>query len=144
LATSKHYYVSVNQLPVKLPEGQSAVQIVYNFQVLVSVSSPNKKPELTIKSVDAAKGEGDKPAIAVQVANGGEAHGYISQHRLKISETNAAGAEIFSKTISGAEFQQMVGYGLVATGQTRTVTVPVESAPKGGTFSAALLDERAQ
>lgn len=144
LATSKHYYVSVNQLPVKLPEGQSAVQIVYNFQVLVSVSSPNKKPELAIKSVAAAKGEGDKPAIAVQVANDGEAHGYISQHRLKISETNAAGTEIFSKMISGAEFQQMVGYGLVATGQTRTVTVPVEGAPKDGTFSAALLDERAQ
>ena len=26
-ATSKHYFVSINQLPVKMPEGQSAVQI---------------------------------------------------------------------------------------------------------------------
>ena len=30
LAKSKHYYVTVAQLPVQLPEGQSAIQILYN------------------------------------------------------------------------------------------------------------------
>ena len=94
LNASKHYYVSINQLPVKLPEGQSAVQVVYNFQVLVSVSSPDKKPQLTITSVAAATVNG-KPAVAITVQNGGEAHGYISQHRLKITATNASGAELF-------------------------------------------------
>ena len=38
LARSKHYYVTVAQLPVQMPQGQSAIQILYNFQVLVSVS----------------------------------------------------------------------------------------------------------
>jgi len=80
----------------------------------------------------------------VVVENSGQAHGYISQHRLKLSETNATGAEVFTKTISGAEFQQLVGYGLVASGQTRAVTVPVDGVPKGGKLSAVLLDERAQ
>lgn len=144
LAKSKHYYVGVNQLPVKLPEGQSAVQVVYNFQVLVSVSSPDKKPLLSITGVTAQTAEG-RAVAAVTVANSGQAHGYISQHRLKISETNAAGAEVYSKSISGSEFQQLVGYGLVATGQTRTVNVPLDAAaPKGGKLSAVLLDERAQ
>ena len=144
LAQSKHYYVGVNQLPVKLPEGQSAVQVVYNFNVLVSVSATSQKPQLTIRSVAPATADG-KPVASVTVQNSGPAHGYISQHKLKIVETSAAGAEVFSKTISGAEFQSLVGYGLVASGQTRTVNVPLDKAlPAGGKISAVLMDERAQ
>jgi len=143
LTASKHYYVSIDQLPVKLPEGQSAVQVVYNFQVLVSVSSPDKKPELAVTAVAPVIVDG-KPAVAITVRNNGQAHGYISQHRLKITATDSSGAEIFSKTISGAEFQQLVGYGLVATGQSRTVDVPVDQLPKSSKLSAILMDERAQ
>jgi len=143
LSGSKHYYVSINQLPVKLPEGESAVQVVYNFQVLVSVSSPDKKPALAITSVGTAEVNG-KPAVAITFSNSGQAHGYISQHRLKISATDSSGAELFSKTISGAEFQQLVGYGLVATGQTRTLDVPIDQLPKSAKLTAVLMDERAQ
>jgi P pilus assembly chaperone PapD len=144
LASSKHYYVSINQLPVKLPEGESAVQVVYNFQVLVSVSSPNRKPQLAITAVAPAVVDG-KSVAAVTVQNNGQAHGYISQHRLKIAAAGPGGAEVFSKTISGAEFQQLVGYGLVATGQTRTINVPMDkAAPAGAKLTAVLLDERAQ
>jgi fimbrial chaperone protein len=144
MTRSKHYYVSVNQLPVKLPEGQSAVQIVYNFNVLVSVSSPDQKPQLTITSVAPAVVDG-KAVAEVTVRNSGTAHGYISQHRLKIVETTATGAELESKTISGSEFQQLVGYGLVATNQTRTVDVPLNGpVPPGARLSAVFTDERSQ
>lgn len=144
LAQSKHYYVGIDQLPVKLPEGQSAVQIVYNFNVLVSVSGSDKKPQLEVKSAQPVTVDG-KPAIAVTVENDGQAHGYISQHRIKLTETSASGAELFSKTLTGAEFQQAVGYGLVASGQTRTVNIPVDSgAPAGARATAVLMDERGQ
>jgi P pilus assembly chaperone PapD len=144
LAASKHYYVSINQLPVKLPEGESAVQVVYNFQVLVSVSSPNKKPQLAITTVTPATVDG-KSVAAVTFRNSGQAHGYISQHRLKIAAAGPGGTELYSKTISGAEFQQLVGYGLVASGQVRTINVPVDkAAPANATLTAVLLDERAQ
>ena len=134
---------SINQLPVKLPEGESAVQVVYNFQVLVSVSAPDKKPQLAITAVGPAA-VNDKPAVAVTVQNTGQAHGYISQHQLKITATDPSGTELYSKTISGAEFQQLVGYGLVATGQTRIVNVPVENLPASAKLAATLMDERAQ
>jgi fimbrial chaperone protein len=144
ITQSKHYYVGIDQLPEKLPEGQSAVQIVYNFNVLVSVSSPDQKPQLAITSVAPATVDG-RTVAAITVHNGGTAHAYISQHKLKITETSAAGAELESKTISGSEFQQLVGYGLVATGQTRTVNVPLEGpVPAGARLSAVLTDERAQ
>lgn len=143
LAASKHYYVSVNQLPVKLPEGQSAVQIVYNFQVLVSVSGVGKQPILAIQSANVGEHDG-KPAPVLTVNNSGQAHGYLSQHRIKIVETGNGGAELFSKTISGSEFQQLVGYGIVASGQSRTMTLPIVLPSRTGHVTATLLDERAQ
>lgn len=143
LDASKHYYVSVNQLPVKLPEGQSAVQIVYNFQVLVNVSSPTAKPALAIDSVTIGTHEG-KAAPVLRVTNSGAAHGYLSQHRIVITEKNASGAEIFSRTMSGAEFQQLVGYGLVAAHQTRSLVIPIELPSKTGQVSAKMLEERAR
>lgn len=145
ITQSRHYYVSVNQLPVKMPEGQSAVQIVYNFNVLVSVSSPNQKPQINIVSVTPATAADGKPIAAITVQNSGQAHGYISQHRIKLTETSATGGELLSETISGSDFERLVGYGLVASGQTRTVNVPLDKAPPpGAKLSAVLTDERAQ
>ena len=40
LDRGKSYYVTVAQAPVTLPAGQSAIQVLYNFQVLVSVAPP--------------------------------------------------------------------------------------------------------
>lgn len=141
LDTSKHYYVSVNQLPVKMPEGQSAVQIVYNFQVLVNVSSPQGKPALTIDSVSFGTHDG-KPAPMLRVTNSGTAHGYLSQHRIAISEKDAKGTEIFARTMSGAEFQQLVGYGLIAAHQTRNIVIPVDLPSPTGQLTAKMLEER--
>lgn len=141
LVESRHYYVSLNQLPVKLPEGQSAVQIVYNFQVLVNVASPTGKAALSIQSVSVADHDG-KPTPVLHVRNDGDAYGYLSQHRIVISEKDATGKEIFSRTMSGAEFQQLVGYGLVAAHQTRILTVPVELPSRTGQVTATMLEER--
>ena len=143
LAASKHYYASVGQLPVKLPEGQSAVQIVYNFQVLVNVSAPNQEDSLAIRSAVIGDHDG-KPAPVIIVENSGRAHGYLSQHRLKIVEKDAAGAEIFSKMLSGGEFQQVVGYGLIASGQARTLLLPIDLPSRTGQLSVTLLDEQQQ
>lgn len=139
LAASHHYYASINQLPIKLPEGTSAVQVVYNFQVLVNVSGQGKTPRLSIKSAAIVDHDG-KPAPSITVQNSGGAHGYLSQRRLKIVETNDAGAQIFTKTMGGAEFQQLVGYGLIASGQVRTMVIPIELPSRSGHVTATLLD----
>lgn len=139
-AASHHYYVGINQLPVKLPEGQSAVQIVYNFNVLVSVGKTGGKPALAIRSVQVADNKG-KPAPAITVTNSGDTYGYVSQGRLRVTEKDAAGAVLLDQTLSGSQFQQMVGYGIVATGQTRTLTLPIDLPSRTGTLSATLLDE---
>jgi P pilus assembly chaperone PapD len=143
LAQSRHFFVTVAQLPVKLPEGQSAVQIVYNFQVLVSVAASTAKSALTVRSASIGEQDG-KPAPVIEVANNGAAHGYLSQASVQIVQADASGKELFSKTMSGAEFQQLAGYGLVASGQTRRMTLPLALPSKTGTITAQILEERSQ
>ncbi len=137
LAKSKHYYVTVAQLPIKLPEGQSAIQILYNFQVLISVGPLGVKPKITVQSAEVAAGPDGKLFAMVTVINESPAHGYLSNGNLRVVEKNQAGAQVFSKTLSGAEIQQTMGFGLIGGGQTRRVAVPVELPSADGTVEAS-------
>lgn len=143
VAESKHYYVSINELPVKLPDGQSALQILYNFKVLVSVGLATGKGQLAITATSVGESK-DKPAPVITVANTGTTYDYLSQHALQLVEKDAKGAEVFNRTVSGNEFSQLVGFGLVATGQTRSFTLPIELPTKDGTLTATLVEERGE
>lgn len=136
LARSRHYYLTVAQLPVKLPEGQSAIQILYNFQVLVSVAPMGVKPALSIQGTAIEKNDAGKPMPVVTVANTSEAHGYLSTGSLRIIERDASGKEIFRRSLSGAEIQQTMGFGLIGGGQTRKIRVPVELPQAEGSIEA--------
>ena len=137
LAKSKHYYVTVAQLPVKLPEGQSAIQILYNFQVLVSVTPAGAKPQITVQSAEIGKNAAGKPIAVLTVANDSAAHGYLANGRLRLVQKDAAGKQVFSKNLSGAEIQQSMGFGLIGGGQARKVSVPVELPSAEGSVEAS-------
>ena len=137
LAKSKHYYVTVAQLPIKLPEGQSAIQILYNFQVLISVAPLGVKPKIEVQSAEATPGAGGKTYATVTMVNQSPAHGYLSNGHLRIVEKDKSGAQVFSKSLSGAEIQQTMGFGLIGGGQTRRVAVPVELPSTDGTVEAS-------
>lgn len=54
LAKSKHFYVTVAQLPVQLPDNQSAIQVLYNFQVLTNVASAVGKAQMSVVKTEIA------------------------------------------------------------------------------------------
>ncbi len=137
LAASKHYYITVAQLPVKLPEGQSAIQILYNFQVLVSVGPAGVKPSLSVQSAAVGRNADGKPVPVITVANSSAAHGYLSNGRLRIVQKDAEGKEIFRRSLSGPEIQQTIGFGLIGANQSRVVQIPVELPSDAGTVEAA-------
>lgn len=141
LAGSKHYYITVAQLPVKLPEGQSAIQILYNFQVLASVSPAGAKPMLEVRSAEVGKNADGKPVAIVTVGNGSPVHGYLSANKLRIVERDAGGKEQFRRTLSGPEIQQTMGFGLIGGNQTRKITVPVELPLADGKVEATISPE---
>lgn len=136
LPKSKHFYATVAQLPVELPQGQSAIQILYNFQVLVSVSPEGAKPDLKVSGAAVGHDTAGKPVPVVTLSNASTAHGYLSQGRLRIVQRDSAGKEVFRRTLSGPQIQQTIGFGLVGAGQTRKVQIPVELPQDGGSIEA--------
>lgn len=136
LAASKHYYITVAQLPVQLPEGQSAIQILYNFQVLISVAPAGAKPALTIESATVGRNADGKPVPVITVGNASAAHGYLSNGRLRIVQKDAEGKEIFRRSLSGPEIQQNIGFGLIGANQKRIVQLPVELPSETGSVEA--------
>lgn len=136
LARSKHYYVTVAQLPVKTQQGQSAVQVLYNFQVLVSVAPVGTKPAIQVTSANIERTGDGKFVPAVTFSNSANAHGYLSNGKIRIVQKDNAGREVFRKELTAPEVQQAIGYGLIGAGQSRRVTLPVELPASSGTIEA--------
>lgn len=134
LAQSKHFFLTVAQLPVKLPAGQSAVQILYNFQVIVSVGVAGVRPAVKVISAGSQKGEDGKLRLVLNLQNDATTYGYLSDGSLRISQKDASGKEIFRQNMTPAEVQQQVGYGLVGAGQKRKLLTPVVMPDAGGTI----------
>jgi fimbrial chaperone protein len=142
LAKSKHFYVTVAQLPVKLPANQSAIQILYNFQVLVSVAPQGAVPALKVDSATLGKDASGKAVPLLTLSDPSNAHAYLSAGRLRISASDAAGKEVYRRTFSGPEIQQTVGFGLVGAGQTRKLTIPAELPPTATSVDAQFTPDK--
>lgn len=125
IKASKHYYVTVAQLPVQLPEGQSAIQILYNFQVLASAAPTGGRHELKLVRSEIGKNDKGQPIPILYVENTGSAHGYLSRGTLRLTAKDAAGRTVLQRTLPGPEIQQVIGFGLIGANQTRRVSAPI-------------------
>jgi len=135
LAESRHFFVTVAQLPVQQVSGESNIQLLYNFQVLVSVAPNGASPSISISSAEIGRDESGAPVPVISAQNASAAHGYLSRGRLGIVQRDASGREIFQRELSGPEVQQTLGYGLIGGGQTRMITLPVQLPSEDGAIS---------
>jgi len=127
------------QAPVTPPAGQSAIQVLYNFQVLVSVAPPRGQANLMVESASIGRDADGNPAPVLVVHNDSATHAYVSRGTLSLVERDASGAAIFERTLAPSEIQQTIGYGLVGPGQRRSLVLPV-SLPSGtGSLEARFL-----
>jgi len=136
---SKSYYVTVAQAPVTLPAGESAIQVLYNFQVLVSVAPPRARANLTVESASIGRGADGNPAPVVTVLNDSATHAYVSRGTLSLVGRDAAGRTNFERTLSPSEIQQTIGYGLVGPGQRRSLVLPISLPSGSGSLEARFL-----
>lgn len=141
LARSKHFFITVAQLPVQTTDTQSNIQLLYNFQVLVSVSPEGVKPALSIASAEIGKDAEGATAPVITVSNASAAHGYLSRGRVRVVQFGANGREVFSKQFTGPELQQTIGYGLIGGGQTRRIVLPVKLPQADGRIEAQFTPE---
>ena len=136
LARSKHFFITVAQLPVQTSDTQSNIQLLYNFQVLVSVAPSGAKPAITITSAEIGRDAEGAPVPVIVASNSSPAHGYLSRGRLEVVQRDAAGKEVFREELSGPEIQQSLGYGLIGGQQSRRVTLPEALPSADGTITA--------
>ncbi len=161
LARSRHYYVTVAQLPVQMAENQSAIQILYNFQILTNVASatghaqlsvdraevamitPPAPPTpvsgaLTAPPADTAQPNTPRPRPVLFLKNSGPTYGYLSQNMLRITQYDPSGKQIFTKLLQPQDIQQSVGFGLVGPDTSRRFVLPVDLPSANGTIRAEL------
>jgi fimbrial chaperone protein len=136
LKQSKHYFVTVAQLPVKMPEGQSGVQLLYNFQIVTGVAVAGRKPAISVASAESYQGADDKPRVLLVLRNDADTYGYLSNGSLRITQKNAAGQEIYKKTMTPDEISQEIGFGLIGAGQTRRLKTALVLPETGGSIEA--------
>ncbi len=139
---SRHFVITVAQLPVRLPEGESAVQVLYNFQVLVNVGVPGAQSQLEIvkSSVKAVAEIRAVPVLTVR--NTAQTYGYLGEQRLILTQVDETGKQIFSQRFSPTELQQLLGLGMVGPGQTRDIEMSLDLPSRTGVLSAQLTLER--
>jgi fimbrial chaperone protein len=139
LERGKSYYVTVAQAPVTLPAGQSAIQVLYNFQVLVSVAPARAQANLRVESASIGRDADGNPAPVVVVLNDSPAHAYLSRGTLSLVGRDSAGQANFERTLAPSEIQQTIGYGLVGPGQRRSLTLPISLPAGSGSLEARFL-----
>jgi fimbrial chaperone protein len=133
IKTSQSYVVSVNQVPVKMPEGKTGVQVVFNFATIVNIAPSVGKAEITLLKAGIGKDEKGKARPELTVKNPGNIHAKLTDATIKLS----GGA--WSQTLVPDQLRQLVGIGLIQPGKTRRFLIPVDM-PDGVSQVTASID----
>lgn len=137
LQKGRTFIFSVAQQPVQLPDGMSGIQILYNFEVIVSVAPEKSQPDLKIGDSKFQTIDG-KRRLSFSVQNVGVAHGYLSASKIKFEAKDKNGAVVWTKTVEPEEIGQNVGAGILQPGSTRKFTLPFDIPDGGETLVATL------
>ncbi|WP_132386091.1 fimbria/pilus periplasmic chaperone [Novosphingobium sp. PhB165] len=135
---SKHFYVTIAQLPVTMPDGQNTIQVLHRFKVLVSVGSASETPSLKIVEATIGKDAQGKPQPVVKVTNDGGTYGYLASNRMTVVERRGDGTEAYRKTFEPEEIRESMGLGLVPSKASRILPMNVELPDSSGTLSVEL------
>lgn len=136
IKVSRHYVVTVTQLPVQLPDTETAVQVLYNFQVFVGVAPIAGKPAIRVTGAEIMTADDGTPHAVLLLENTSNTYGYLYTGTVKIRQTDASGKEIYQKTFNNAEVQEQIGYGLVGAHQKRRLVTPLVLPSATGTLHA--------
>lgn len=133
IPTSQSFVFSVNQVPVKMPEGKSGVQVVFNFATIVNISPPGGNSSIELVKAGTGKDDKGKTRPEVTVRNPGNIHAKLTDATIKLS------AGSWSQTLAPEQLRQSMGVGLIQPGKTRRFMLPVDM-PEGVGHVTASID----
>lgn len=117
---SESFLLYVNQIPVKLPKGKSAVQVVMSMGVMINVAPAEGTPELKVVATGVAQDKSGKRRPTITVENVSSVHALLPDAAIELS----SGA--WSRTLAPRETSDLIGIGLVQPGKRRRFTLPVD------------------
>lgn len=138
LSESKHYYVTIAQLPVAFPENQNTIQVLHRFKVLVSVGTASGSSVLNVDNAEIVSDADGVSRPVLTVRNSGNSYGYVANNRMTVIQRDNSGAEIFRQTFEPDEIRQRMGLGLIPSGQVRRLPVNVALPQSAGNVTVEL------
>jgi fimbrial chaperone protein len=134
LEQSKSFMFFANEIPVKMPNNASGVQMVSSMGAMVNVAPPKGQPDLRVVTagVEVDKKSGKRQATVV-VENPTKTHALLPKSVLRLQAGN------WTETLEPGELASKIGIGLVPPGQRRKFVLPV-NVPQGVTSLQASIE----
>lgn len=119
LANSRTFVFALNEIPVKMPEEKTGVQVVFNFDIVANVAPPSGSRTLDIVSSEVVNRNGRRYASFL-FSNSGNVHAKLSDATVVLKSGS------WTKTVTPGELQLLLGAGLVQPGKRRRLIIPVD------------------
>ena len=132
LDRSRSYMMSVTQIALKLPKGQSGIRMVSSFGVVINVAPPQGKASLKLISTGIMTDPKGKRHATVTIENPTNVHGVLEQSAIRLT------AGSWSKTYGPSDIAQKIGIGIVQPGKRRKFILPDELPANTGKIQARL------
>ena len=120
LAESQSFFIFFNQVPVKQPAGQSAVQVVMSMGVMVNVAPPQGQAGLKVVTTGVATDAKGKRHPTITVQNPTKVHALLPEANIRLSSGG------WSQTVPAGLLSETIGSGLVQPGKQRRFILPVD------------------
>jgi fimbrial chaperone protein len=120
IPAAQSYVFSVNQVPVKMPDGKSGVQVVFNFSTIVNIDPVTGTADINLVKAGIGIDETGKRRPELTVKNPGNLHAKLTDATIKLSGSS------WSKTLTTEQLRQILGVGLIQPGKTRRFILPID------------------
>ena len=120
LAASQSFFIFFNQVPVKQPAGQSAVQVVMSMGVMVNVAPPQGQAGLKVVTTGIATDAKGRRHPTITVQNPTNVHALLPEANIRLSSGD------WSQTVPRGLVSETIGSGLVQPGKQRRFILPVD------------------
>jgi fimbrial chaperone protein len=130
---SQSFLLYVNQIPVKMPQGKSGVQMVASMGVMINVAPPQGAPALKVVGTGVVTDKAGKRRPTITVQNPSRVHALLPQSTIHLNSGS------WASTLSPRQLSERIGIGLVQPGKRRRFVLPVDL-PAGVTSVQASLE----
>ncbi len=126
---------------MEFPDGASAIQLLYNFDVAVNVAVPDFSPQITVAASEIwTNPEDGRVRPRVTFRNSSDTYGYVSDGRVRVTYT-APGGAVTERIFTQREIRDAVGFGLVAAHGSRRFVLPM-NLTAGGAVESVFIPPR--